>query len=217
MARPATVNATSPIENENSLLEQHGFFDLPEVFAMSGEDGIIIQERSACYQCRADGFYGRGVHGTLYLEGDVIVSDIIPNEHMAPLNRAAGLNYARWVESLPRNRVQIDVGDMSEAAMMLAKDPQAMLLPSHQHQSAVIKLAEELKLRREGKDARILPGMGHNFAPQSGSAAQAPILGAKMSSMNQRGPGDTRSSAAIPGGTAGARRGTPALGGSPQR
>lgn len=82
-----------------------------------------------------------------------------------------------------------------------------------------MKFAVRLKLKREGRDARDLPVMGHNFAPQSGGKAP-PILGAKMADMNQRGPGQTSAAAVIPAGhSAGARRATSvppaALGGQP--
>ncbi len=195
------------------------FADLSETFAMRNDDGSIIQERDACYNCTADGFYGHGTQGTWYMEGSIIVTDAVPNEHMEPLNRAAGIRYVNWQRRQPANRVPIDVGDMSEAAIMLAKDPESMSLPPLKHQEAVIKLATALKIKREGLEARDLPQLGHNFVRGTRPMAP-PLLGAKMSDMTQRYPGETRMATAIPQVGSGpvTRRAQPApMGGSPPR
>lgn len=206
-----------PTEPEEILLEQHGFGDLPEVFAMRNDDNSIIQEQEACYECVADGFYGKGMEGTFYPESSIIVTTETPNEFMKPLNKAAGLNYIKWQLSLPMNRAAIDVGDMSEAAQMLAKDPNVTALSPIEYQKTVIKLSEELKIRRMGGVAPHSPSLSHNFVPQSGGKAP-PILGAKVADMSQRGPGTTSASAVIPQGhQSTARRGVPVLGGNPPR
>lgn len=206
-------------DNE-ARLSRYGFADLPEVFATRNPDGSIIQERQPCYQCMSDGFYGRGVTGTFYQEGDIIVAEFVPNEQMAPLNRAAALKMIAWRETLPQSKAPLDIGDMSEAAQMLAKNPQVTDLPPDDYQRAVIELATRLKIKRLGKDALDLPQISaHNFGPISGGKSP-PILGAKLSDMAQRGPGFNHPSA--PGATAvgGVRRATSApapLGGNPQR
>lgn len=222
MARPsnADIAARTAKSDDDSipLLTQYGLDHLPETFSMRDGDSII-QEREPCYICRADGFYGRGTAGTWYAEGSIIVTDIVPNDHLEPLNRAAAIKYVNWLSKLPNNRAPIDVGDMAEAATMLAKDPQVLALSSHDFQKAVIKLSEELKLRREGKNARDLPGIAHNFAPQSGRTNAPPILGAKMAELSQRGPGFTNAQPASTTQNAGARRagnaGAAAIGGAP--
>ena len=216
MARPKKELNFS--EDDQALLEKYGFSDLPEVFAMRDGDGFV-NEREPCYRCTGDGFYGRGTSGTWYQEDSIIVYDDIPNNVLEPLNQAAGLMWARWAESLPKNRSQIDIGDMAEASHMLAKNPEVTNLPPHLYQEAVIKLSEELRLRREGKDARSLPGLAHNFAPQSGGKAP-PILGAKMSDMSQRRPGETRASPAgttQDGGARHVKQPLDVLGGPPPR
>jgi len=206
-------------DNE-ARLARYGYADVPEVFAMQNPDRSMIQERQACYQCATEGFYGRGITGTYYQEGDIIVAEFTPNDQMVPLNRAAALKMIAWRESLPQSKAPIDIGDMSEAAQMLAKDPRVTDLPPEEYQRAVTDLATRLKIKRLGKDALDLPQMSsHNFAPLSGSKAP-PILGAKLSDMAQRGPGFNHPSA--PGATAvgGVRRVTSApapLGGNPQR
>lgn len=219
--QPAKNSRRAPVVNDDiALLAQYGLDGLPEVFAMRDPNGgQIIQERDACYQCMADGFYGRGTHGTWHQEGEILVMEIVPNQHLAPLNRAAGLAYANWLRRLPHNRAAIDVGDMAEAAQMLARNPEVTNLSPTDYQNAVIKLSEELKLRREGKDARSLPGLAHNFAPQSGGNSP-PILGARMSDMTQRGPGFTAASIAAttgPGAVRRAQAAPSALGGTPPR
>lgn len=203
----------SAADNDAALLAQYSLSHLEPIFSIRNEDNSILQEREPCYQCMADGFYGRGTAGTWYMEGSIIVTEVVPNQHMQPLNRAAGIRYARWLASLPNNRAAIDVGDMAEAAQMLAKNPEVTNLSPLDYQNAVIRLSEELKLRREGKNARSMPGIEHNFNPQSGGNAP-PILGAKLSDMSQRGPGFNSgpAPAAQPGG---ARRVQSALGGTP--
>lgn len=214
---PRAATADAQDDGVDTRLMQYGFQDLPDVFAMRDDNGQIIQERAPTYQCRADGFYGQGRDGTHFVEGAIVVTDIVPNEHLEPLNRAGAIKYVNWLCSLPGNRAPIDIGDMSEAAHMLAKDPQVTALSPVAYQAAVIKLAEELKLKREGKDARTLPNIGHNFKSASGGNAP-PILGAKTSDMAQRRPGETRIPDGIPAGhVAGTRRGSTALGGIPQQ
>jgi hypothetical protein len=198
----------SPLEatadTDQALLAQYNLAHLPEVFAMRDGDQII-QERAPCYRCAADGFYGLGTAGTWYEEGSIIVLDATPNQHTEPLNRAGALRWAKWARSLPTTRAAFDIGDMAEAAQMMAKNPKVTQLDPLAYQTALIKLCEEIKIRREGKDARTLPGMSpHNFAPQSGRSSSPPILGAKVAHMAERGPGNLHGAA---GGQANAGRG----------
>lgn len=204
---PRAARAKPAVNDDIALLSLYGLAELPEVFAMR-DGNNVIQEREPCYICQADGFYGRGTHGTHHMEGEILVMEprFVPNQHLQPLNRAAGLAYAKWLHSLPNNQVPIDIGDMAEAAQMLAKNPQVTDLPPDDYQKAVTTLAMKLKLKRDGKDARMLPNMSpHNFAPQSGGGA-APILGARMSDLTQRGPGFTQAAPTGTGGPAGVRR-----------
>lgn len=207
-------------DNE-ARLARHGFADLPVVFAIQNPDRSIIQEHQACYQCMTEGFYGRGIAGTYYQEGDIIVAEFVPNEQMMPLNRAAALKVITWRESLPQTKAPIDIGDLSEAAQMLAKDPRVTDLPPDDYQRAVTELATRLKIKRSGGTSLDLPQMSsHNFAPVSGGKSP-PILGAKLSDMAQRGPGFNQTGPGSPAsGAGGVRRATSApapLGGNPQR
>lgn len=188
MGRPA--NVTPETEADNEILSLYNFDHLPAVFAMRDDNGQVVQEKEPCYQCTSPGFYGSHRSGTWYDEGSILVTHDTPNIHLQPLNRAAALKFAKWQDALPGQRTPISIEDMTEAAMMLAKDPRVQALGPLDAQKSVISLAEGLKIKREGKDARNIPAMGHNFVPQSGGSA-APLLGAKMSDLGQRGPGVT--------------------------
>jgi hypothetical protein len=204
--RPAQSRRGSAADHD-ALLARYGLGELPAVFAIQGPDGKIIQEKAACYQCATEGFYGRGMTGTFYQEGDILVAEFTPNEWMTPLNRAAAIKVALWRETLPANQAPISIEDMSEAAQMLAKDPRVVDLPPIEFQRAVTSLASRLKIKRQGKDAMELVPMAHNFNPAPGGKAP-PILGAKLSDMGQRGPGFTNTAPAGATTQGGARRAT---------
>lgn len=228
-ARPAAIDdvvndalgsssgiATGHAIDDKALLAKYGFEDLDATFSMRDPaNGELLREKEPAYECAADGFYGRGLHGTFYPEGSIIVSAEVPNQHMKPLNRAAGINYCRWMESLPHNRVTIDIADMAEAAVILAKDDRVERMTPQQRTIAAIKVAEGLKLKRDGKNARDLRvgDIDRNFSAQSGGNAP-PVLGAKMSDMSQLGPGQTRNLAAVTGPGSSVRKATP-MGGPP--
>jgi hypothetical protein len=200
MSEDGTTTGGKPERRRNpeaELLAGSGFEHLPETFAMQMEDRSVVQERDACYYIRSDCALGVGRELTLWEEGSIIVTDAVPNMHMEPLNRAAAVQFVKWQQRLPANRAPIDIGDMAEAAQMLGSDPEILKLNRVQWQDAVVKLATELKLRREGREARDLPPIGHNFVRGPRSAAP-PILNAKVADMSQRLPGETRFAAAIP-------------------
>lgn len=201
--------------DDKALLAKYGLDDLDPVFAMRDTGGEIIREKEPCYECLAEGFYGNGMHGTWYQEGATIVLDTTPNEQLRPLNRAAGVKYATWLESLPQNRTYIDIGDMSEAAVILAKDPRVAQMTQAQAQRATIAVAEGLKLKRD-PNARDLRAndINRNFAPNSGGKSP-PMLGAKMSDLSQVGPGMTRNVANVTGPGAGVRKAANPMGGPP--
>jgi hypothetical protein len=201
----ATRNQRKGSDADNEArLARWGFSDLPVVFSMRGENGVI-QEKLPCYECLSQIFEGRGMTGTTYSEGDIIVAEGVPNDQKRPLNRAAALKYIDWMESLPTSQAPIDIGDMSEASQMLARDPESQKLSQDDWQRAVISLAARLKIKRQGKDALELPMIQHNFNPQPGNKAP-PILGAKLSDMGARAPGFTNTPPAGATTAGGARR-----------
>lgn len=203
-----------------ALLAKYGLSHMEKTFSMQDPaTGEILQEQEPCYQLLADGFYGQGMHATFFQEGATIVIHSAPNQHMKPLNRAAAINYAKWMESLPVNQTFIDIGDMSEAAAVLAKDPRVKEMSPTQAQRATILVAEGLRLKREGKNAMDLRAgdISRNFAPSSGGN-KAPLLNAKMSDLSQLSPGMTRTQQQAPtgpGAAPGARRAGSPLGGTP--
>lgn len=201
--------------DDKALLAKYQLDDLEPVFAMRDTGGEIIREKDPCYECLAEGFYGNGMHATWYQEGATIVMAGVPNEQLRPLNRAAGIAYATWLESLPQNRTYIDIGDMSEAAVILAKDPRVALMSQAQAQRATIAVAEGLKLKRDpnARDLRAAD-INRNFAPSSGGKAP-PMLNAKMSDLSTIGPGMTRNVATVTGPGAGVRKAANPMGGPP--
>jgi len=211
----AGINVGSSIDDK-ALLAKFGMSDFEVTFAMRDQaSGEVLREKEPCYQAKADCFLGNALHGTFWPEGSIIVYPDVPNQHLEPLNRAAAVNYCRWLESLPQNKAMIDIGDMAEAAVILAKDERLERMTPQQRTIAAIKVAEGLKLKREGKSAMDLRvgDINRNFAPQSGGKSP-PMLGAKMSDMSQIGPGMTRAAHAVTGPGANVRKGAP-LGGPP--
>lgn len=185
-----------PSEPPADVLAGSGFEHLPECFAMTIE-GAVVQEREPCYQVASECVLGFGREVTLYEEGAIIVTNVTPNDQMVPLNRAAAVNVVRWRERLPVTRVPLDIGDMAEAAQMLGSDPEAMKLNTFDWQNMLVKFATELKLRREGKDAREIPPIGHNFV-RGPAAGGSPLLGARIAHGSENLPGATRFATAVP-------------------
>lgn len=125
------------------------FTDLPEVyFAESGE-----RIAEPVYALLAPGFYG----ATYYNEGEHIIFPDTPNHHMQPLNRAAGAQMAVWLEGLPGAGQNSTPEDLIEAAMMLRPREGEPVLNHQEFNKAVIKLAAELKAKRDGRGAPALP------------------------------------------------------------
>jgi len=174
-----------------------GYENLPECFAMQQDDRSIVQEREPTYYIASDCFLGIGREATLYEESAIVVTSVVPNEHMQPLNRAAAIAVVRMLERLPASAAPIDIGDMAEAAQLLGSDPEVLKLNRIEWQRAVVRMASELKLRREGREAREIPPIGHNFTRGPRTAAP-PLLNAKLAEMSQRLPGETRFAAAMP-------------------
>ena len=170
------------------------FENMPDVFILQTRDGVV-QERAPTYEVMAPGFYGRGRWGT-YEEPTAIIVNETPNDHLWPKNRAAAIEWLKWKRSQPNDAAPIDREDYAEAAQMLASDAHKM--NKIQWNEAVSKLAQELKVKRLGGYAPSIPPYGHNFARASGNTQAPPILGAKISEMGERLPGQTRYAEAIP-------------------
>lgn len=202
-------DAASPRPAED-ILAGSGYEHLPEVF-IDHRDGAMVQEREPAYYITAETALGAVREVTLYEEGAIVVTSLTPNDVMQPLNRAAAVQVVKWLAKLPGRQAPIDIGDMAEAAQMLGSDPEVLKLNRVEWQNAVVKMANELKLRREGKEARELPPIGHNFI-RGVKPGAPPILGARLAAMAEQFPGATRLASAVPAYGPGAqtRRATPA-------
>jgi hypothetical protein len=189
------------------------FGDLPETFVHRNGDGTISQIKDPCYNLLSPGFYG----DTWYDEGEVIATFVCPNHEMQPLNRAAARRMMKWLDSLPAEKAPITIEDMTEAAFMLAKDPEYGARSHQERCLAAQKLAVELKARRDrvlngGVELPNLPGTALRAAKSSAPA----MPNIKIADANVRGPGASGQTIlhdpSRRGGAPGASRVTPALG-----
>lgn len=187
------------------------FGDLPETFVHRNGDGTIMQVREPCYNLLGPGFYS----DTWYDEGEVITTGICPNHEMQPLNRAAGQRYFDWLQSLPAEKAPITIEDMTEAAFMLAKDPNYGAMSHRERCMAAQRLAIELKARRDMQlNGGVAPYPVGGIVRVSRSNAPA-MPNVRISDMNVRGPGMSGPSVLHdPAGrqSGGSRRITPAIG-----
>lgn len=122
---------------------------LPEQYR--ADDGEMVSE--PCWRLAADGFYG----DTHWLQGSVLVANIVPNHHMIPLNKSAGEAMERWVSSLPLNSAGLKDEDIIEASYMMGSRADIPGMTKQQWQIAMVKLALELKAKREGSSGLRLP------------------------------------------------------------
>jgi hypothetical protein len=114
------------------------FSQLP--VAYHSEEGAIT---APVYRAAAPCYLG----DTLWEEGEVIITELVPNGQMEPLNKAAGDRFDAWTSSLPLNGSNLREGDIIEAANMLRADAGSM--SSDDFNRAIIKLALSLKAKRE--------------------------------------------------------------------
>lgn len=98
---------------------------------------------------------------TYWQDGEVLVTDLTPNHHMEPLNRAADERIAKWLGSLPGGAAgsPVSMEDMMEAAMMLRPREGEPELSTEAFQTAVVSLAIKLKEKRQGKQGSVIPGV----------------------------------------------------------
>lgn len=113
---------------------------LPEAY--TGDDGRPITR--PVWRASALLYLG----DTLWQEGDIVIADIVPNAQMEPLNWAAQDLYERWLNSLPVQGMNLQQVDIMEAADLLRSE--AGKLTTEQFQQALIKLATDIKAKREG-------------------------------------------------------------------
>jgi hypothetical protein len=120
---------------------------LPEAYV--ADDGTRVT--APVYRLLADCFFGKpGGPPALWEAGTELQTDITPNEHMQPLNRAAAERLNRWEASLPIIAGKLDEADIQEAAALLAPREGEPVQPHPVWWAGVIKLAGELKMKRAG-------------------------------------------------------------------
>lgn len=132
---------------------------LPDVYV--ADDGTRVT--APVYRLLADCFFGKpGGPPALWEAGTELQTDITPNEHMEPLNKAAGVRIQRWLTSLPVVTAKLEESDIAEAAALLAPREGEATQPHGQWWAGVIKLAGELKKKREG---RVIPETATTVSP----------------------------------------------------
>ena len=168
------------------------FSRLPAVFAMRGDDGFVEHVEEPAWNLLADGFYGQGVEATLYQEGEIIISSMIPNFHMQPLNRAAGKIMRAWLEALPMQGTTINIDDLSEAATALAGNEKLSEMTPEQIKATTYKLALALKVKRENTAGMVIPPMAGATieSMRNRGASKAPMMNARMLDQNRRFAGE---------------------------
>lgn len=121
--------------------------DLPEFYLT--EDGARVRE--PVYRLLADCFLGApGKPPGLWEAGCEIQHDLVPNEHMQPLNRAAGEAVERWQAALPIVAGRFTEEEIGEAAALMAPKEGEQVLPHALWWAGVLKLAAELKIKKAG-------------------------------------------------------------------
>jgi hypothetical protein len=170
------------------------FNNLPETYAFRQGDGSIRQVRDPVYNCLAAGFYGLRNDATHYEEGEIIIYDFTPNHHLQPLNAAAGARTMKWLEALPMTGSSINIEDLSEATVMIAKNPKLAEMSPEQISAATLKIAIELKKRRDTTAGMVLPPMsGETIETMHQRAGGKPpaMMATRMLDPTLRGPGQT--------------------------
>jgi hypothetical protein len=125
----------------------NNFDNLPDVYVSDSGDNIS----TPVWRLLAPGFYG----DTYWLDGEILAMDIAPNHHLEPLNKAAGVRMVQWLNSLPLQSASLRDEDLIEASFMLRPREGVPEMTHQQFSHAIIKLALELKAKREGGQLRM--------------------------------------------------------------
>lgn len=187
--QPAPRPRPRPAPEPEMDLGQSPYGDLPEVYFQQGPDGQQIQVRKPCYRLLTEHFLDSAhFGGTLYQEGEVIITEGVPTFHMQPLNRAAGERIHAWVSQLPFGDKSINIDDALEAVQMLAKNPDFDKMSQELRASTLANFAARLKDKRNMALGMTLPPMaGPTFGTRVSSAPA--MTAARFTDPNRRGPG----------------------------
>lgn len=136
---------------------------------------------------------------TLVEPGEVITTEMVPNQNLQPLNRAAGERIDDWIASLPIDGQGLTQADISEAAYLMRPREGEKELPHEQWYPAMLKAAWALKEKRSRGVPRPSPAYNHRSNPSlpimpnaaqqafNGDPALA-LAGARVPEIAQRGP-----------------------------
>lgn len=163
---------------------------------------------------------------TLVEPGEVITTEMVPNQMLQPLNRAAGERIDEWIASLPIDGQGLTQADISEAAYLMRPREGEKELPHEQWYPAMLKAAWALKEKRSrGVPRPVASHMhrpGNNLPIMPNAAQQAfngdpslALSGARVPDIAQRGA-VARSTRARPSADRSAMTNTASTGAPPQ-
>lgn len=126
-----------------------------------GDDGHDIE--APTYHLTGECFLGMpGGPPSQYYEGDEITTDLIPNHAFRPLNKAAGVIYNEWEQSLPPEASAASPEDLLEAARQISQENVGQPpLSTYLWNKMVYERAIETRAMREGRRLPTSPAAQH--------------------------------------------------------
>lgn len=175
--------------------------DLPEAYVIEGHvvtapTYITIGQCQMLMQSPENGLVGP----TLVEPGEILTTEMVPNQHLQPLNRAAGERYETWLASLPQDGAGLTQAEITEAAYMMRPREGEKEIPHDQWWGAVMKAAWAIKEKRSRNVPRVAPAHMHRpgqnlpvmpFAAQhayQGAVDPAQQLSGRVTPTDVRGP-----------------------------
>lgn len=154
--------------------------ELPEAYIADAGNHVV----EPTWRLLADGFYGGSDYASRYNEGSILTMNIVPNHHLEPLNRAAGIAMARWLGTLPAGSDGIINDDLIEAAQSLAQTENLKDMTKAKYGELLLRTAQDIATRRRGG---LAPGMVTDPMVNRPNATGVPaMLGVAVE--NARGP-----------------------------
>lgn len=157
---------------------------LPEFYI--ADDGTRVAD--PVYRLHADCFFGKpGGPPALWEAGTELETDLVPNEHMEPLNAAAAERIAQWRATLPIVTGKMSQENIEEAAKILQPREGEPIVPHEIWWPGVLKLAAELKAKRQG--STFIPP-AYTVAPANGRPVR-PMTAGDFKDVSHRGDAQT--------------------------
>jgi hypothetical protein len=164
-------------------------YGLPQFYIADG--GARIER--PVYLLEGDCFLGRPGGPPSYWEaGTELETDVIPNDNMRPLNRAAAIKYNEWKQSLPPEASACTPDELLEAGniLMRSRKPDDPEIPFEIWRASVYQLAMELKIRRDGRLPPSMPKSQQFVTPANGRPPP-PMSAGDFKDMTHRDPNAT--------------------------